>query len=215
MRDYGECITRFVVRLPNGQIFETEQVAQKVAKEYEIPLRHAKAVTNNQLKRLADAGHIDRIQKGIYFKAKHTIFGKTRPNLDGYAVQLLTIQGEQVIGYVTGAAFMNRIGLTTLMPREIEIVSNQYRRVLPDGCHVAAKRPAVQVNTENYKYLQLLDAIETLNESHIDAENPYELIRMLARDREINPMALIGYARRHYPVKTLLRTVDIFTGVTE
>ena len=215
MRDYGECITRFVLRLPNGQIFETEQVAQEVAKKHEIPLRHAKAVTNNHLKRMADAGQIDRIQKGIYFKAKSTVFGKTRPNLDGYAVQLLTTQGDQVIGYVAGAAFMNRIGLTTLLPREIEIVSNQYRRVLPNGCHVAAKRPAVQVNKKNYKYLQLLDAIEALNENHIDAENPYELIRVSAEEREIDPMILIGYARRHYSVKTLLRTVDIFTGVTE
>lgn len=215
MYDYGECINRFVTNLPNGSIFETEQVAQKVAKEYGMELRHAKAVTNNQLKRLADAGQIDRIQKGIYYKARNTVFGKVRPNLDGYAVQLLTVQGEQRIGYVTGAAFLNRIGLTTLIPREIEIVSNQYRRVLPDGCHVSVKRPAVQVNTDNYKYLQLLDAIETLGENHIDAENPYETIRAAAKEREIAPMVLIGHARRHYPVKTLLRTVDIFTGVTE
>lgn len=214
MRDYGEYITRIVAEFPDREIFGTEQIAQRVADAYMLPLQHAKAVTNNQLKRLTDAGHIDRIQKGIYYKAKHTVFGKVRPDLDGYAVQLLTMQGEQVIGYVTGAAFMNRIGLTTLIPREIEIVSNQYRRVLPDGCHVAAKRPAVQVNAENYRYLQLLDAIEVLNESHIDAENPYELIRAAAEECNIEPLDLIYHARKHYPVKTLLRTVDIFTGVT-
>lgn len=213
MYDYGEQITRFVTELPHGQIFETEQVALSVVDACNISLQHAKSVTNNQLKRMADAGHIDRIQKGVYFKTKNTVFGKVRPNLDSYAMQVLTTQDKQVIGYVTGAAFMNRIGLTTLMPKEIEIVSNQYRRVLPQGCHVTAKRPVVEVTAENYKYLQMLDAIEKLNDNHIDAENPYELIRAAARNGEIAPMLLIGHARKHYPVKTLLRTVDIFTGV--
>lgn len=213
MRDYGEYIADRVTELPNGEIFNTEMIAQQVADRFTLPLQHAKAVTNNQLKRLTDAGRIDRIQKGIYFKAKSTVFGKVRPNLDGYAIRLLTTQGEQIIGYVTGAAFMNRIGLTTLMPKEIEIVSNQFRRVLPAGCHVAVKRPAVEVNTENYRYLQLLDVIDDLEEYHIDAENPYELIRAAAREREVKPLDLIFHARKHYPVKTLLRTVDIFTGV--
>lgn len=215
MRDFGEYITGLVMGLPNGEIFNTEMIAQKVVERFELSMQHAKAVTNNQLKRLTDAGHIDRIQKGIYFKAKYTVFGKVRPNLDGYAIQLLTTQGKQIIGYVTGAAFMNRIGLTTLMPKEIEIVSNQFRRILPAGCHVAVKRPAVDINRENYRYLQLLDAIDDLEEFHVDAENPYELIRAAAREREVAPLDLIFYARKHYPVKTLLRTVDIFTGVQE
>lgn len=213
MYDYGEFINGLVTKLPNGEIFNTEMIAQQVADRFALPMQHAKAITNNQLKRLTDAGRIDRIQKGIYYKAKSTVFGKVRPNLDGYAIQLLTTQGEQVIGYVTGAAFMNSIGLTTLMPKEIEIVSNQFRRILPDGCHVAAKRPAVGVNRENYKYLQLLDVIDDLEECHIDAENPYELIRAAAREREVAPLDLIFHARKHYPVKTLLRTVDIFAGV--
>lgn len=65
------------------------------------------------------------------------------------------------------------------------------------------------------RLLQLLDAIDDLEEFHVDAENPYELIRAAAREREVAPLDLIFYARKHYPVKTLLRTVDIFTGVQE
>lgn len=213
MYEYGECINSFVENLANGSIFETEQVAQAVAKKYGIELRHAKSVTNNQLKRFTDAGHIDRIQKGVYYKTSNTVFGKALPNLEAYAIQLLTIQNQQRIGYVTGATFMNQIGLTTQMPKQIEIVSNQYRRILPDGCHVQAKRPPVQINTDNYKYLQLLDAIQTLEENNIDAEDSYEIIRRAAQAKEIAPLILIGYARQHYPIKTLLKTVDIFTAV--
>lgn len=215
MKDYGEYITDIVQRLPNGKIFGTEMVAKMVADEYGIAINHAKAITNNQLKRLTDAGNLDRIQKGVYYKAKGTVFGKVRPNLDEYAVQALTVQGDEIIGYVTGAAFLNRIGLTTLVPREIEIISNQYRKVLPDGCHVTAKKPAVKINAENYEYLQLLDAIENMSVIHVDADNPEELIRTVARERKTKPIDLIFYARQFYPVKTLLRTVDIFAGVSK
>lgn len=215
MKDYGEYITGIVQGLPNGKIFGTEMVAKVVAGEYGIAINHAKAITNNQLKRLTDAGNLDRIQKGVYYKAKGTVFGKVRPNLDEYAVQALTVQGDEIIGYVTGAAFLNRIGLTTLVPREIEIISNQYRKVLPDGCHVTAKKPVVQINAENYEYLQLLDAIENMSVIHVDADNPEELIRTVARERKTKPIDLIFYARQFYPVKTLLRTVDIFAGVSK
>ena len=108
MYEYGECINRFIENLTNGSIFETEQVARAVAKKYGIELHHAKSVTNNQLKRLTDAGHIDRIQKGVYYKTPNTVFGKVLPNLEAYAIQLLTIQNQQRIGYVTGATFMNQ-----------------------------------------------------------------------------------------------------------
>lgn len=213
MKDYGEYITTIIQDLPNGEIFGTEMIAKMVAKEYGLTIRHAKAITNNQLKRLTDAGNLDRIQKGVYYKTKSTVFGKVRPNLDEYAIRALTVQDEETIGYVTGAAFMNYIGLTTLIPREIEIISNQYRKVLPDGCHVTAKKPVTPINTENYEYLQLLDAIENLSMIHVDADNPEELIRTVAKERKTKPIELIFYARQFYPVKTLLRTVDIFAGV--
>lgn len=210
MQDYGGYIAQLVEQLPEGELFTSEAVARALSQNFDIPPAHAKVVTNNQLKRMADGKRIDRIQKGVYFKAKQTVFGKTRPNLDRYAVQLLTTQGQHVIGYVSGAAYMNQIGLTSLIPRDIEIVSNQYRRTLPEGCHVSAKRPAVPVNNGNYKYLQLLDAIESLTTEHIDAENPNELIRAAARGEKIEPLELIIHARQHYSMKTLLQTVDIF-----
>lgn len=214
MQEYSTYITQLVDHLQDGKLFTVESIAMAVADEYELSISHAKAITNNHLKRMADLQKIDRIQKGIYYKAKKTVFGKTRPNLDQYAVQFLTTQGENVIGYVTGAAFMNRIGLTTLIPREIEIVTNQYRRVLPDGCHVIAKRPVVPVTSDNYKYFQLLDTIAAIDTEHVDAENPNDSIRAAARQQQIEPFELIVHARKHYSTKTLLRAVDIFTEGT-
>lgn len=215
MRDYGDYITQLTNQLPEGEVFTTDTVTRALARDFGIPLAHAKALTNNQLKRLADAQRIDRIQKGVYFKAKQTVFGKTRPDLDKYAVRLLTMQGKQVIGYVTGAAYMNRIGLTTLIPKEIEVVSNQYRKTLPVGCHISARRPSFPVSTENYRFFQLLDAIEAMDTEHMDAENPEELIRAAAKKQKIQPMDLIIHARKHYSVKILIRTVDIFSEGTD
>ncbi len=171
--------------------FCTDDMAVTVADAYHIPLAKAKAITNNQMKRIADAGQIERVQKGLYYRAKQTVFGKVRLNYDQLAIQLLTKQDQDVIGYVSGAAFLNKIGLTTLLPKQIDVVTNQYRRVLPEGCHVKVKRPAATITTENYSYLQLLDAIEAMQTSHVDAENPYELIRAAAQKSKLQPLNLI------------------------
>ncbi len=211
MESYAAFITRLVDEKPTMEPFCTGDIAIAVADAYHIPLARAKAITNNQMKRIADAGQIERVQKGLYYKPKQTVFGKVRLNYDQLAIQLLTKQDQDVIGYVSGAAFLNKIGLSTLLPKQIDVVTNQYRRVLPEGCHITVKRPATMITTENYSYLQLLDAIEAMQTSHVDAENPYELIRAAAQKSKIHPLNLIFHARQHYPVQTLLRTVDIFS----
>lgn len=210
-----ESYATFITKLVNGKAamepFCTDDIAAAVADAYHIPLTKAKTVTNNQMKRLTDAGQIERVQKGLYYKPKQTVFGKVRLNYDQLAIQLLTRQDQDVIGYISGDAFLNKIGLTTLLPKQIEVVTNQYRRVLPEGCHIAVKRPATTITTENYSYFQLLDAIEAMQTNHVDAVNPYGLIREAAQKRKIQPLDLIIHARQHYPVQTLLRTVDIFS----
>ncbi len=211
MESYAAFITRLVDEKLTMEPFSTDDIAFAVADVYHIPLARAKAITNNQMKRIADAGQIERVQKGLYYKPKQTVFGKVRLNYDQLAIKLLTKQDQDVIGYISGAAFLNKIGLTTLLPKQIDVVTNQYRRVLPEGCHITVKRPATTITTENYSYLQLLDAIEAMQTSHVDAENPYELIRAAAQKNKLQPLNLIFHARQHYPVQTLLRTVDIFS----
>jgi predicted transcriptional regulator of viral defense system len=205
---YGEFITNKIADIPYGQAFQTDVIAEAMAEEYKVPVQKAKPITNVTLKRLADKGLIERFQKGVYYRAKQTAFGKARPSEELLEAQLLTRRGNEIIGYETGFSLMNKIGLTTLVPKKREIATNAYRKNVDDR-FIIVRKPAVTVNADNFRYLQFLDVIKDLPEAHVDAENPKALLHAFAERNELDTVKALAYARQHYPQKTLLGLVDV------
>lgn len=209
---YSERIRGIIENYPVGEPFINENIAEILKKEFDLAQRDAMLITNNKLKRMYDEGKLGRIEKGVYYVTKQTVFGQVKPDYDRYAVKMLTISADEIIGYESGASFFNRIGLSTLIPREIEVVSNNYRRKLPDNCHVTAKKPPVNITSENYRYLQMLDVINDMRRLHIDAENPEEIISSVIAKNKIDPIRLVGFARKFYPQRILPKVIDIIVG---
>lgn len=111
------------------------------------------------------------------------------------------------IGYESGAGLLNRLGLSTLLPRKIEVTTNQYRAKLPEGCHIKLTKPAATITDDNWRYLQFIDAAVCLPDAHIDAEAP--AAECAGKKQELNPLTLIFLARKHYPAKIVLRLTDL------
>lgn len=211
---YGEHISQEIINnFPYGAAIFTDRVAKLLAEQYLMPFEQAKKITNVYLKRIADRKEIERFQKGVYYRAKQTVFGKTKPNLDAVTRQLLMYKNDEVIGYETGAAFLHRLGLSTLMPRAIEIASNSYRKKISNACHIVVKRPVININGKNYKYLQFIDAVAQISDSYIDAENPRQILLNWLHDNELNKEYLIYYAKKYYSAKILHKLIDIILEV--
>ena len=210
MTGYSRFIMDCVEQLNYGEIFHPDMIANELCKQFSLSEEQAHKIVNNKLKRLSDVGRITRIQKGVYYKPQQTIFGATKPNLTQYAVQSLTKKDGRIIGYETGASFMNRIGLSTLIPKNIEIASNDYQRKSFEKYHITVKRPAAFITDGNYRYLQLLDVIDDLPNTHTDIGNVVVPLRTLLQKQMLDPLTLILTARRYYPAQTTMRTIDIF-----
>lgn len=205
---YGKFITNELADIPYGELFHPDIIAEAMAREYAIPVHKAKPITNVTLKRLADRGVIERYQKGVYYRAKQTVFGKARPSEDILEAQLLTHRGDEIIGYETGFSLMNKLGLTTLVPKKREIATNAYRKNISDR-YTIVRRPVITVNAENFRYLQLLDVIKYLPDAPVDAENPKALLSDFIQKNDLDTVQALRYAKQYYPQKTLLNLVDI------
>ena len=205
---YGEFITNKIADIPYGQAFQTGVIAEAMAEEYNVPINKARPITNVTLKRLADKGLIERYQKGVYYRARQTVFGKARPSEELIEAQLLTRRGDEIIGYETGFSLMNKLGLTTQVPKRSEIATNAYRKNIDDR-FIIVRKPVITVNAGNFRYLQLLDIIRDLQEAPVDVENPKGLLRNFAEKNNLNTVQALTYARQHYPQKTLLNLVDV------
>lgn len=210
---YGEHIADTVRNIPYEAAIQTEDIAEQLAAQFAIPYGKAKTVTNVKLKRMADKGEIERLKKGVYCHVKQTVFGKATPNVDEVMTKTLTMQNGEKIGYESGAFLLNKLGLTTLVPRNIEITTNRWEVKLPEGCHIKVRRPPAAVTDENWKYLQLIDAVTELPNAHIDAENPEQLLARYAEKQQLDSLTLIFTARKHYTGKVTLRMIDLLMEV--
>ena len=211
-RGYGKYVKQAVDRVAYGTIVWPRTIAADMAKEFAIPLGQAMTICNLKLKRLADHGTIVRLQKGTYCRAKQTVFGKLGPSKDELATQMLMRVEGRVTGYETGASALNKLGLITLLPRNREIATNNYRARLPEGCHVAARKPVTEVDNENWRYLQLIDAVDNLPRFPIDVEHPERQLRSFAERQKLDPLRLITMAHKYYSKKTTLRLVELFAA---
>ncbi len=206
---YGKHITQTVKKIPYGEIIKTGDIAERLAKTFALPHDHAKTLTNNKLKRMADKGEIKRLQKGFYSQVKQTVFGKITPGIDQVMKKTLMEQDGGKIGYESGPFLLNRLGLTTLIPRDMEITTNRNRAKLPEGCRIKIKKPVTAITGDNWKYLQFIDLVSKLPQTHTDAEKPELLLVRYAKMQELDDLTLIATARRYYPKKVLPLLIDL------
>lgn len=212
---YGEHIADTVKNMPYEAAIQTEDIAGQLAGAFALPYEKAKTLTNVKLKRMADKGEIQRLQKGVYCQVKQTVFGKATPSTEQVMKKALTEQNGEKIGYESGAFLLNKLGLTTLIPRDMEITTNRHTAKLPDECHIKLKKPVVTVTNDNWKYLQFIDLAIELKGSHIDAERPKLLLARHAKRQELDILTLIFTARRNYPTKVILPLVDLLMEVND
>lgn len=88
-----------------------------------------------------------------------TPFGKSVLNKQEYYYKALTCPEEDHIGYEGSPSVLNTVGLTTVMTAKKNIVTNLYRKVLPDNINIIIEKPRTTINDQNYRYLQLADII--------------------------------------------------------
>lgn len=206
---YGYFISTYLNEIDFSKPIYTGQIAEQVAVHFHIEIQQAKGVVNNHLKRLADRGSLHRIEKGMYCKVKQTLFGELLPDMEKVLSEQLIFEGNQIIGYETGPSYSNKIGLCSWMPREQYIATNRYRKQIPNQVKIKVCRPTVEINTENYKYLQALDMIQGMDELPIDASDPERIIREMLVKNQLQNEILILLARKYYKQKTLFLTIDI------
>lgn len=89
--------------------------------DFDGPDRMATAA---ELSRLARAGKLERVRRGVYYRPKATILGKSRPDPVALADAILRARGE--IPTPTGVAEYARLGLTT---QSSGVISRATRRI--------------------------------------------------------------------------------------
>lgn len=204
-------IERLNLYTQNTPIY-TVEIANALAIQFNLDIDHARGLVNVALPRIAEEFALVRYQKGVYYRAQKTVFGLTKlnpalVNRDRY----VNHQGE-IIGYETGAAFLNRIGLTTQIPKYKKFATNQFKHRgtrTDKNLQVIIRKPKCQVTTENFEYLQVLDAIENKDRVAIDHPEPEKELYAYITKKDLDINRLFKIAEENYNQNTRNRIFSI------
>lgn len=128
----------------------------------------SKSALNQQLKKLCDKELLRKYDIGVYYLPKRTMFHSVvGPNADMVARYRFISKGENIDGFYGGNSFANQIGITTQVPRVVEIVSNNTnssdRKVRIGNRWFYVRKPVVHITKENVYVLQMLELLKNLD----------------------------------------------------
>lgn len=167
----------------------------------------SKSALNQQLKKLCDKGLLMKYDMGVYYLPKMTLLHSVvGPNADMVARYRFISKGDNIDGFYSGNSFANQIGITTQVPRVVEIVSNNTnssdREVKIGNRRFYVRKPVVPITKENVYVLQMLELLKNL-----DAYLDYSYAEAKAKFAEY--ISIHGIKRsdvdcyiRNYPVAT-------------
>ncbi len=203
---YTEFVSDFLLKINVGMPIYTKQIAYKMSKEFNLTQKDASAAVSVALKRIMDSNKIPELrlyQKGIYYKTKTTPFGEIQINKEQLIADKYILPH---IGYETGLNLMNHLGLTTQISNERIIATNMAKDCVRTDkkLGVTIKPPKTLINSQNRKYLQLLDALDLIDKTPIDEEKPFDIIARYIKNENMQYGKLLAYADSYYNQKTIL-----------
>lgn len=160
-----------------------------------------------QLKQLVDAGKLIRIENGIYCLPKKSRLGLTViPDAQEVANAKFIERNKTRVGYFSGAYFANQIGISTQLPFELEIVTNEagnpVRRVQICGKSFVIRKSDFFIDNDNYKILRLLDLLKNFEGyNELEKSQAREKIASYISTNGIRKSEVDKYLSR-YPDKT-------------
>ena len=144
-------VERSVSQFKPGQIFTYGDIP-----EY----RNAGEAVVKTMSRLVAAKKIAKVGKGQFYIPRQGVFGPV-PVGDAERLKTLMYKDGYQVGYVTGAALFNKLGLSTQQPKTIEVASMASRQKKNFGSIRVRLVAATAPVQDNVPLLELLDALKS------------------------------------------------------
>jgi len=114
------------------------------------------------VRRRIDSGMLKRLRQGRFYKPERGVLGGV-PVGDRELLRDFLYRGGRRIGYITGPALYNRMGLSTQVPKTITVASERSPQTLDFGTirvrFVPSRAPVGQIGAPAVPLLEFLDAL--------------------------------------------------------
>ncbi len=146
-------VNQTIDKIPPGKVFGYEVFPQYLNAPDAVIRAVGRRVEKQQLKRVA---------KGLFYKPKEGVLGEV-PLSDGERLRSLLYKAGRRVGYITGSALYNRLGLSTQVPSTITVASNRAAQTKDFGTvRVKLVPTRAPINDSTVPLLEILDILRNV-----------------------------------------------------
>lgn len=164
------------------------------------------------INRLVKKNIIYQFIKGIYYKPLKGILGMKPLNPEKVIYKKYINDENGFKGYYGGVTLFNKMGLTTQVPNQIYIITNEcpnnneyYNKQLK----VTIKKPKIPITDENCLYLQLFEVLNTFDDVNVDNENEKKIINKYIEESKLNTIRLMELAKATNNKKAIIKLYEM------
>ena len=199
-------VLEYIEQYPENEPIFIEDIKKHIIQQCEKDNKNVLKNVNVILNRLKNEGIIKAEYKGVYYKPIISLFGEVPLNIDKLRkLKYLEDKDGNIKGYIVGAKLFNKLGLTTLVPNVIDIVTNEckYHKQYDEKLRTYITKPKIEITNENYRYLQFIDILNNKDNIHIEIENVDEILYGIIEEYKLDFEKIIKYARETNSRKVL------------
>lgn len=164
------------------------------------------------LYRLAKENVIKKYSDGIYYKPSVGTFGERTLNMSKVVNKKYICDGDSIKGFYIAHRLFNLMGLTTQMPGLYIIMTNECpnnNEYKNEKFNVIIRKPKIEINNENYLYLQLLEVLTNRDNVYIEVDNEKDIIYDFIKRNNLELEKIMYYAKKTNSKKAIERMYDI------
>ena len=210
--NYNEILIKYIDDYPYDEPIFIEEIKEYFKKYIKDNFDNIFKNIYVYINRLVKENKIVQFIKGVYYKPLKGFFGNKPLNINKVIEKKYIHDSNGQKGYFSGAYLFNKIGLTTQIPKEILIVTNEcpnFNDYNNKNLGVIIRKPKIKINDDNYKYLQLFDILINKDNIKIEADNEKEIIYKFIKDNNLKFEKIFEYANKINSLKPIERLYEL------
>lgn len=210
--NYNDILIKYIDNCPYDEPIFIEEIKVYFKKIIKDNFDHTFKNIYVYINRLVKEEKLSQFIKGIYYKPTKGELGNKQLNINEVIKKKYICDENGKKGYFAGAYLFNKIGLTSQIPKEILIVTNE----CPNNndynnkkLGVTIRKPKILVNEDNYKYLQLFDILINKDDIKIEVDNEKEIIHKYIKENELEIEKIFEYANKINNLKPIMKLYQL------
>ena len=210
--NYNDILVKYIDEFPYDEPIFIEEIEDYLKKYIKDNFDNVFKNIYVYINRLVKANKIVQFIKGIYYKPLKGTFGYKPLNINKVIDKKYIHDYNGQKGYFSGAYLFNKMGLTTQIPKEILIVTNECPNANDynnKNLGVVIRKPKIEINDDNYKYLQLFDILINKDNIKIETEKEKEIIYKFIKDNSLEFEKIFEYANKINNLKPIKKLYEL------